>query len=401
MKGSDHIYSTLAGVVNAIYGVLMLILATRYLPPEDYGGYFYTLSLMALARISLSPGFEKIIPGYSSKNKTDIVHTVNFMSIRYGLIGSCLLIIYALIFENNDELRLMLFLGSVFFIPYFLFQRVFQIMVGEEKFYEIFKSRIIISLTLLIVNYNSLAIFHVNIVSYFLINILTVIILNFLVYWHYFLKNLQTDVIFHKIIPVETQKAFDSGKGITFSGIPAMMIEPFLVIFIGNFIGMKDVSIFVVANNIVNAGGNLIKSLMRPLSVHSYKVNKNLFIFVDIVKLLLLGLVLYLLSLFVSFYLMPYILGVEYFKSIQLVYILLIGFIITPLAVLLHQNILFNSYVKEYAIALNTVLLVKLLLYIVVIPYFGILGVVYTNLAMVYFSVLMNAFLLYSLKFKR
>ena len=77
---SNQLYSTFAGVVNAIYGVLILFLSTHYLSPEDYGSYFYALSLMSLARISLSPGFEKTIPGYSSKNRTDIVNSVNVLS---------------------------------------------------------------------------------------------------------------------------------------------------------------------------------------------------------------------------------------------------------------------------------------------------------------------------------
>jgi O-antigen/teichoic acid export membrane protein len=396
MTVDSHSYSTLAGIVNAIYGVLILALSTHYLSPEDYGNYFYVLSLMMLARISLLPGFEKTIPGYSSKNRTDIVNGVNFLSAKHGVVGLCLLISYALIFENNDETRLMLILGSVLFTPYYLFQRVFQIMVGEEKFYEIFKLRVAISLILIVVNYFSLAILHVNIVQYFSINILTTIILNFLAYRYYVLQIRQVD----KIISSEVKKAFDSGKGITIAGIPAMVLDPLLVIFIGNFIGMKEVSVFVIAKNIIGAGGNIIKSMMRPITVHYYKVNKNLFIFKEVVILLLFGFILYLLALLISSYLLPYLLGLKYSDSMQLVYILLIGFIVEPLGILLHQNILFNSYVKEYAVALNTVLLVKLVLYVVITPYFGILGVVYVNIVMVYFYVVMNAYLLYNRNFK-
>jgi O-antigen/teichoic acid export membrane protein len=395
MKASDQYYSTFAGVVNAVYGVLILTLSTNYLSPEDYGSYFYSLSLISFARIALFPGFEKTIPGYSSKNRTNIVHGVGVLSSKYGLIGVIFLLLYAVLFENNDNVRMMLVLGSVLFIPYFLFQRILQIMTGEEKFYEIFKLRSVISLMLLIINYLSLAIFNVNIILYFFINISSVAILHYLAYRHYVLNNKEIDTVVNKIILIETKEAFNSGKKVTFSGIPAMIIEPMFVILIGNYLGMKEVSVFVIAKNIIGSGGNMIKAMMRPLVVHKYKMNEDLLIFKDIAKLLFFGLLLYAIALIVSYYLLPYLLGIKYIESIELIYILALGFIVTPLGVLLHQNILFNSYVKEYAIALNTVLLVKLVLYVIIAPYFGIFGIVYINLAMVYFYVAMNALLLY------
>lgn len=400
MKIRNHSYSVLAGIVNATYGVLILFLSTNYLSTEDYGKYFYVLSLMMIARISLSPGFEKTIPGYSAKDKINLVNGVNFLSAKYGLIGLILLFLYAIIFENNNEVKLMLILGSVFFIPYYIFQRVFQILVGEEKFYEIFKLRLGISLILIILNYCSLAIFHVNIIQYFSINIFFTMILNLFVYRHYVLRSTQQNLLTDKPSVIEIKEAFNSGKGITVSGIPAMLIDPLLVIFIGNLIGMKDVSVYVIAKNIVNAGGNLIKSMMRPITVRFYKINKNLFVLKDLSLFIIFGLFLFFISLYASSYILPYLLGEDYLKSIELVHLLLLAFIVEPLGILLHQTILFNSYVKEYAIALNTVLLVKLILYLIIIPNFGILGIIYINVAMVYFYVAMNSYLLYKRTFK-
>ncbi|MDC0597162.1 hypothetical protein OAP43_05330, partial [Candidatus Pseudothioglobus singularis] len=145
---NKQLFSLMASIVNVVYGFIILLISTRYLPVEEYGKYFYIIAIMAVARVTIFPGFEKTIPGYIVKGDLMTVHSVNLKSAKFGIFGLVGLVSYGLLIKDTD-LKLMLFAASFLYIPFYLSQRIFQILAGLEKFYDIFLIRLISSIILL------------------------------------------------------------------------------------------------------------------------------------------------------------------------------------------------------------------------------------------------------------
>ncbi|MDC0596896.1 hypothetical protein OAP43_03940, partial [Candidatus Pseudothioglobus singularis] len=117
----------------------------------------------------------------------------------------------------------------------------------------------------------------------------------------------------------------------------------------------------------------------------------------------ILGVCLYLLFLVVVDLIFPFILVGDYYQSIELIRILCISLVIEPFAIILLQHITFNSLVKEYTLSINIVLIIQVFLYFTLVPQYGIKGLIFVNLAMVFIRALMNTLLVrnsYLNKFK-
>jgi O-antigen/teichoic acid export membrane protein len=398
---NKQLFSLMASIVNVVYGFIILLISTRYLPVEEYGKYFYIISIMAVARVTIFPGFEKTIPGYIVKGDLMTVHSVNLKSAKFGIFGLVGLVSYGLLIKDTD-LKLMLFAASFLYIPFYLSQRIFQILAGLEKFYDIFLIRLIASIILLIINFLVLVILNANAKLYFIANLSTSVLIFSSVYFYYIKKEIS---VLHqsKIHNEKIHSALTKGKQMTYAGLPTMLLDPLITIYIGNLISMSDVSIYNIAKNIFSMTGNLIKSALRPISVQYCKKNTNILNKKTLSIYFILGVCLYLLFLVVVDLIFPFILVGDYTQSIELIRILCISLVIEPLAIILLQHITFNSLVKEYTLSINIVLIIQVFLYFTLVPQYGIKGLIFVNLVIVFIRALMNTFLIrnsYLNKFK-
>ena len=80
----------------------------------------------------------------------------------------------------------------------------------------------------------------------------------------------------------------------------------------------------------------------------------------------------------------PIILVGDYQEAIVLLEIFFLSLFVEPIAIIFLQHIVYNSLVRDYTISLNMTLLLQVLLYLILTPAYGIQGLVYANVCIIF-----------------
>ena len=98
-------------IIGFTVSVLSVKLITSYIIPEKYGLYKYVLSVVSLCGITTFPGLNKTMGGYIVKGFHGTVKKATLLSIKTGLLGVVILIVFGFFSfsSKNNEVEAKLF----------------------------------------------------------------------------------------------------------------------------------------------------------------------------------------------------------------------------------------------------------------------------------------------------
>ena len=217
------IWAIISKFLSGIKLVIVGVIVARFLGPEEFGLYSYTISFVMLLSVLAEFRLHNILIREISENKTNtetILGTAFFTCIIFSVLGYSVLFILANIIEKNDELRFyILIYGLTYFFQTLRFLRAFFIAKFENKI--IFKIEIIVSI-IVILSAFLISQYSISIVAFLLLRIFDIAFVSLLLITFYQIK-------FKKI--KNWKFNFEISKYVTKSASPLVVSSLALVIF--------------------------------------------------------------------------------------------------------------------------------------------------------------------------
>ena len=374
-------------IIGFTVSVLSVKLITSYIIPEKYGLYKYVLSVVSLCGITTFPGLNKTMGGYIVKGFHGTVKKATLLSIKTGLLGVVILIVFGFFSfsSKNNEVEAKLFLAaSLIFLPYLIAPRYKIILTGlglfkNKLFFEtIFKISCLLSIFFVLVVFKQ-DILVFGVAQLFLQSFLLVVFFYFSIKK---LKNNYVDKLFFKHSLI-----------ISFIGIGSEIIKPATNIYLNYTLGPAILGAYAIANSLNSSVTGAAKSVMSPLVIKIAKKNKishNNTVFKILPLALFFGVFIYVLVFLFLHYLGPLVIGIKYRESIYFAKILTLMVILTPLYTLVKGNLLIEKNNKGYAVPTYTYQVLQFLGFVIFIPKYGVPAIGFTNFFCFFISIAMH-----------
>lgn len=389
--GTDMVYLAKGGIwwtggrfLTSLCGLSILVAFGRFTSKEIFGAYQYILSMAAIFSIFSLPGIDTALIRTVAKGNEQMFFSCFKEKMKWGTIGSLLSLLVALwyFFQKNLQLAISFLIVAIFlpFINSFLLY--FSFWQGKKRF-DI---------------QNKYFVLH-NFLGAFL-TIFSILVTKNLIWilLGYFFGFTLAEAIFFKLT---TKKISDGkkenetipfGRHLTVMGAVATVSAHIDKIIIWKLLGPASVAIFSFAERPVLRAQELIPISALALPKLSQKNIREIkkAVFKKFLKLF------YLASFLVFLYLLfsPYFYKIffpSYLDSIPYTQILSLILFFTPFS-LLGASFLAEVRKKELYLLSFLVPTFKILLFFVLIPFFGIWGAVYSVIASQIFGGLLTLY---------
>jgi len=349
------------------------------------------MAVISLCMISTITGIGKALSGYIARDYHGTVKVTTKLSFKTGILGVIILIVFGLFSlfnKHNFTETIFFFTAACIFLPYTILCRFEQILVGFEKFKELFwintTSRFLIFLATVI----AIVIFKQNILAYGLIQLLfpTLLFFIFFLYSIKFLNNSKVDEGFlnHSII-------------LSMVGIGNAIITPGLAMYLNFAVGAETLAIYSIANRIPTQLSGIVKPIMNPISIHLAKrgsLDYNAAIMRFLPISIIIGIILFIITFMGIEFFGMYVIGEQYIPALYYAKYFSLPIIIIPALSLLLRNTVIEKNNKAYTISVYARQLFTIIGYILFVSKYGLLAVALVNTFGVFLHTLILAIFL-------
>lgn len=391
---TDMIYIAKGGFWLLLGNIIVFLLSfatmvafSRWIPKETFGAYQYIISLVAILAIFTLPGMNTPLVRAIAKGKDGMLLLCAKTKLKWGSIGTGICLIGSLWYFFHQNF----ILGTSFLIASFLFPlpRVFNLsnsFWGGRKRFDIQNKYLII------INILEAA---VLIPVIFLTNNLILIMLS------YFVSRALFRGIFFNIALKNTKnqekdkETVSFGKHLTLMKVVTTFADKLDYIILWQFLGPISVAIYSFAQLSISRIKGIIPITdlaMPKLSEKNIKDIKKSFL----KKFLKLFILFIPFSLFLIL-ILPYlykILFPQYLKAIPYAQVLALTIILTPFSILT-TSLVVEMKKRELYIIKSVTPVLQIILFLILIPIYGIWGVIIAILSTQLFN---SALLLYFFK---
>ena len=386
----DQFYVLIQFIINTLFSIFTLRLITTNLKPESYGSYRYVLSIVAISSIFIINGFGKTIMGYVAKGYHGTVKKMTLFSVKTGLLGVLTLVIfgaYTLTCKKESTEAFLFFTAAIVFIPYTIFQRYQSVLGGLQKFRLALILRSCSTFFLFLMTVIVLMILKKGVLLFGASNLIFKSVF-YTIFFFYSLRLLKNDEI--------DEGYFNHAVGLSVVLVLNQLIIPGAEIYINHALGGTALAFLVITKSLTSQASGLTKPIMRPISVMLTKRGKTghgIALLKMVPLLLAFGLLLYGCFYAAIVFLGPLVIDDSY--NVCLFYAKILGLIIilSPLLSLLITNVVFEKNTKAYALSQYIEQALLFIGYFALIPFYGIMGIIITNIVTLAVKVLMLLFL--------
>jgi len=381
----------LGQICVSFISLAVMIAFSRFLPKQTYGTYKYIISIIAILSIFSLPGIDIALIRTVARGYKKVLTACAFVKLRWSSIGVTigLLISGWYFWHHNFYLGLSFLIASIL-LPFFYTFNLFYFFWQGEKRFDIQQKYIIF------VNFFAAI---VLIATIFLTNNIALIILI------YFLSHTIFEAIFFKItlkkitnqeLNKEIEKETISfGKHLTLIASINIFSQQLDTIIIWQFLGPISVAIFSFAQAPIQKMQGLIPVAPLALPKLSKKNIKEIkkeiwgkFLKLFFIFLPMAGLLILIAPLLYKILFPQYLQSIPYFQALSLIIALI------PFS-LISSSLVADMRVKSlYKLSLF-IFLLKISLFLILIPLYGIWGIIY---AIITTKLLGSLFTLYLFK---
>lgn len=364
------------------FGIFVIVYITRYLGPDNFGAYSYSLSITLIASCLVSLGLKSIVVKLILEQPSNcrvIVGSSFILQLAFSLFAYLLLYTYVIFFESDNQLLILIMGASLFFKPsdslrhYFEANLLSKYSVKVDMFVFVVAS---FTKVLLVLNDYSL-------LSFAIVFLFESILGFFCFYFLYFREFKITKIDF------DTKTAFDllskswpllisSASWIVYTKLDQLMI--------GKFLSSSDVGYYAAASQLTDVIvfiPTIITASLIPLTVKYREISTNIYLrkFQLIYDLSIGGM--FLIAAFVSVFssvIISLLYGEEFESSRSILVIHIWSAVFMAMAIVSGQYLIFES--KQKVVMLRHILGIALnfLLNYIFIPKYGIEGAAYSTL---------------------
>jgi len=375
--GTDNIYVAKYGsylmigdIISLAAAFLLSIAFARLLPQETYGQYRYILSIMAILAISSLQGMNMAITQGVAKGLEGVFLKGFKTKLKWSLLGSIASIGVAIYFwfQGNIEFTLSFLIIAVF-LPLFKGGEIYQFYLSGKK---LFGKRV--TYTTLIQILSTAAIIFTLFLTKNLIILLLVYFLSYSILRVFFLF-----WTIKKIKPnqLDDPKTISYGKHLSFIGIIGLIAQQIDSILLFHFVGPIKLAIYSFATlpiEYVRTPFQIIQELALPkLSVRPAEEIKK-----SLPKKLLKSTFLIIVGITIYIILAPYFFKIfypQYMESIFYSRLLAFTLLVFPVSMM---TLSLQAKIKTKELYKINIInpIIKIALFAVLIPLYGILGVI-------------------------
>lgn len=374
-----------------IYGIsfLRMVIFTQLVSPQIFGAYNYVISAITLWAVFSLPDMETALVRSIARGKDGTLRLMAKTKFRWSLIGSAGTLLFSAYYfaSNNFSIGYALLFGSILLPFVYSFIGFSFFWQGRKKFDSRIKFEITLELLFSIFFIVTLLLTK-NIVIIVLSSLLALAVLNFM--------------FFRKAAKAAKNSIVDSasvvfGKQLTAINSISFISGQIDKVVIGWFLGPVSVAVYSVAQLPISkiTGIMPIVPLALPklgekdMSDKDVKEKvflkfKQLFIFAIPFSLAIIAIS----PLFYRIFFYKYMTSVPYFQTLALLMVL------SPFSLL--NTALITEMRKKELFAINTIPpFIKIALFIILTPFFGIWGIIYSTFIS---QIIGNALILYCFK---
>jgi len=355
-------------------GFLLSIAFARLLPKEVYGQYRYILSIFAILAISSLQGINDAIIRAVAKGFDGVFIKGFKTKLKWSLLGSIASIIVACYFWSQGNIEFVVsFLIIAFFLPFFKSGETYQFYLTGKQ---LFGKRVAYTTVIQIISTALI------IVALFLTkNLIILVLVYFLSYS--FLRTLFLFWTLKKIKPnnVDDPETITYGKHLSLMGIIGLVAKEIDKVLLFHFVGPIQLAIYsfsVLPVQYMEMPIESIQELAFPkLSVRSNEeIKKNLPKKILKASILILGVIIIYIILAPFFYKIFY---PQYTESISYSRLFAFTLLVFPVS-MMTLSLQAKMKVKELYKILTINPIIQIVLLIVLVPLYGILGIIIARL---------------------
>jgi O-antigen/teichoic acid export membrane protein len=388
----NQVYNTTLFVVSTVFSIVMVWLVTTYMAPHEYGIYQYVLAVVALASITALPGIGSMLSSYVARGQHGVPSELNAFSFKTGMVGVAILggaAAYERVVSDNQDAAVLMAFAAAVFLPHAIYARYESVFAGLQRFRELLLLRTVAMGVQLASGLIVLVVLRRGYVAFGITQLTVEVVTS----WYFFrlacrhLLNTQTDpgAVRHGVI----LSAVDAG---------GTLLNPAVQLYVNMALGPSALALFTIAKRITEQVGGLVKPLVKPISIKLTRQgsDEHSSAMVRLVPAaVVLGAALYGCLLLGLTYVGPLIIAEPYHLSLQYTKLFGLIFLVSPLYVLLSNNLIFERHSKALAACVYTEQALRLGGYVAFVGRYGIPAVALVNTVSVTVQVvLMFVFLL-------
>lgn len=372
-KGS--FWTSINQTISAILFFISSIALANFIPKDIFGQYKYILSFVSLLSITTLPGLTASLTQAISRGYEGSILTAIKTRVKWGALGTVIGLLLSLYYYyNNDNTLAILFLIISLFLPFYSSFNVYNCLLNgrkkfkESSYYSIINTAIYIGLFILVL-------YCVN-------NILIILL-------YYFISQLFLSIIFYLLITKKhkpndriDKNTIQYGKFLSFVSILSAISAVIDKIITWHFLGATQLAIYSFAIMPVNLIKGFINSNIGKLAIPKLS-NTNLSILQKTLPLKVIKFVLVLIPIVIIYIIVsPNFFNIFYSSYEESVsYSQLYSLVILSIPFTMFGNSLIAK-TKKKKISFLTVVspTFRIILFIVLIPSFGINGIIMSHL---------------------
>jgi O-antigen/teichoic acid export membrane protein len=379
--GTDMIYLIKGGswlvsgnVFSTLIGLAIMIVFDRFIPKETFGAYEYVLSIAAIISITSLPGINTALIRTVAKGNEKMLTFCFKEKLKWGLISgfSSLFIAFWYLSQQNYQLGISFLIVSLF-LPFINSFTLFLSFWQGKKRFDIQNKYYVLSNLLVSASLILTVILTKNIV----LIIFSFFFSSFLVNWLFYKLTTKKALL---VKGGEEKETISFGKHLTL----IQSINSFSIyidkIILWKLLGPAAVAIYVFAERPVTKFHGLLPILDLALPKLSQANIKNIKkeLFKKFLKLFIITIPIALIYIIICPYLYK-VLFPSYLNSVPYSQIMALIIIFSPFG-LLTTSLLAEIKKKELYILNFLTPSLKITLFLILIPFFGIWGVIYSVL---------------------
>ena len=391
--GTDNVYLakhgfwlTLGQIISALAGLLLAIAFANLLDPTTYGNYKYILSIAGILGIFSLSGMKTAVTQATARGFEGSFYSAFKIKLKYGILISAISIIGCAYYflRENELLPIPLFLMAIFLPIMYASQIYNSFLFGKKLFSKGIKYSAIIKIIstmilicVLFLTKNLIFLIFAWLASYTILNLFFFLI---------------TKQKFHPN-KMEDAKTITYGKHLSVIDFISIVADYLDKILLFTMIGASQLAVYYFATILPMYIKNILSSI-NALAVPKFSVRPEKEIrqkiFKKIYKLFLLTI-----SVIIAYIItVPYLYKIffpQYIESIIYSQIFIFSLISFPLILL---NSFFQSkMMKKELYLLKIAPFLRVILFIILIPLFGIWGAIVSILATEIFTIGLTLFL--------
>lgn len=378
--------------VVGICGFALNILLVRYLTQLDYGNYKLVLALINIMIITSIAGLNTSVVKSAAKGYPIFLKKATYTSFLFSFIGSFILIILAFTAYTNSGIKLALILSAIALPFLHGLNKWSSYFIGSEQFFNFFRANSIIQIGSVVV---------LGICAFYFHRMIWVLI-SYLVYTticNFYLSRKAIRNINPQVMNKEQNKEYITYgfkiTGINIIGIISKNIEKIILAAFSSPIAVATYSVATLMPHLSKQG---VKSILNVPSMKLASIdekNNRQIVKNRLWQILVLSFGFFLIGWFLLPVVIKTFFGEKYIEAIFYSQLLLISLIVFPSNILLINIPIYQGDTKSYAKLNIFVNVLRVVLFLALIPNFGIYGII---LAIVgtdisYFFILIGWFL--------